>query len=251
MCSLSSPTPPLLLPPLLLPPLNPPSTLPTYREEIAYLMECADTNKDGLLDYKEFTERFHQPAESIGFHLCVLIVHLSDHLPQDRRLEQFKCSPQGRELMEHFQHNMGCIEILGKSKRIERVYFEVKESWLQQWEEAQIQESKRNFLHSVEMGSQKKKLEGFVSFCEDTIFEVSADSKPRTPLAWPYAVIHDSIMIQYGCSKCFLTFPLCLLQMDYMDSISGAENVELEMRAKQHRHKHTKALQLLPQYVFM
>lgn len=29
-------------------------------------MECADTNKDGLLDYKEFTERFHQPAENIG-----------------------------------------------------------------------------------------------------------------------------------------------------------------------------------------
>lgn len=166
-CSLSSLTPPLL------PSLLPPSPLPTYREEIAYLMECADTNKDGLLDYKEFTERFHQPAESIGFHLCVLIVHLSDHLPQDRRLERFKCSPQGRELMEHFQCNMGCIEILGKSKRIERVYFEVKESWLQQWEEAQIQESKWTFLQSVEMGSQKKKLEGFISFCEDTIFEVS------------------------------------------------------------------------------
>ena len=36
------------------------------REEIAYLMDCADTNKDGLLDYTEFTERFHQPAENIG-----------------------------------------------------------------------------------------------------------------------------------------------------------------------------------------
>ena len=29
-------------------------------------MDCADTNKDGLLDYTEFTERFHQPAENIG-----------------------------------------------------------------------------------------------------------------------------------------------------------------------------------------
>lgn len=48
-----------------------------------------------------------------------------------------------------------------------------------------------------------------------------------------------------------MLFHLCLLQMDYMDSISGTENVELEMRAKQHRHKHTKALQLLPQYVLM
>ena len=84
-------------------------------------MECADINKDGLLDYMEFTERFHQPAESIGFHLCVLIVHLTDHMPQDKRLECFRQCPQGRELMEHFQRNMGCIEILGKSRRIERV----------------------------------------------------------------------------------------------------------------------------------
>ena len=135
-------------------------------------MECADTNKDGLLDYKEFTERFHQPAESIGFHLCVLIVHLLDHLPQDRRLECFKYSPQGMELMGHFERNMGCIEILGKSRGIERVYFEVKASQLRQWKDVTIQESKLVFLHSVELGSQKKKLQGFISFCEDTIFEV-------------------------------------------------------------------------------
>ena len=132
-------------------------------------MECADTNKDGLLDYKELTERFHQHAESIGFHLYVLIVHLLDHLPQDCRLECFKYSPQG---LGHFQHNMGCIEIVGKSRGIEHVYFEVKASQLRQWENITIQESKRVFLHSVEMGSQKKKLQGFISFCEDTIFEV-------------------------------------------------------------------------------
>ena len=136
-------------------------------------MECADLNKDGLLDYMEFTERFYQPAANIGFHLCVLIVHLSDHLPEDQRLEKFRSCPNAKQLMEHFERNMGCIEILGKSKRIERVYFEVKETRLRQWDEPQIQESRRNFLHSVEMGSQKRKLQGFVSFCEDTIFEVS------------------------------------------------------------------------------
>ena len=102
-------------------------------------MECADTNKDGLLDYSEFTERFHHPAENIGFHLCVLLVHLSEHLPHDKRLERFRQVPQGKGLMEHFQKNMGCIEILGKSKRIERVYFEVKGSRMWQWEETQIQ----------------------------------------------------------------------------------------------------------------
>ena len=36
------------------------------RSEIDYLMQVADTNKDGLLDYKEFTERFHQPAHNLG-----------------------------------------------------------------------------------------------------------------------------------------------------------------------------------------
>ena len=40
-----------------------------------------------------------------------------------------------------------------------------------------MQESRKNFLHSVEMGSHKKKLEGFVSFCEDTIFEMDYADK--------------------------------------------------------------------------
>ena len=41
--------------------------------------------------------------------------------------------------MDHFEQGMGCIEIQGKSGRIERVYFEVKESRLIQWNETQIQ----------------------------------------------------------------------------------------------------------------
>ena len=41
-------------------------------------MECADTNNDGLLDYTEFTERFHQPAENIGtVHMHTTIIHAS------------------------------------------------------------------------------------------------------------------------------------------------------------------------------
>lgn len=39
------------------------------------------------------------------------------------------------------------------------------------------QESKRSFLHSVvNEGGDKEKLESFVNFCEDTIFEVRVDS---------------------------------------------------------------------------
>ena len=83
-----------------------------------------------------------------------------------------KAAPQSKELLEHFEKNMGCIEILGKSGRIERVYFEVKDTRMKQWDEAQIVVSRRNFLHSVEMGSQKNKLKGFMSFCDETIFEV-------------------------------------------------------------------------------
>ena len=46
-------------------------------------------------------------------------------------------------------------------------------------------------------------------------------------------------------------FFLLLLQMDYVDSISGTENVEQEKRAEHHRHKHTKALQLSTEYVLV
>ena len=86
---------------------------------------------------------------------------------------RLKQPASSRELLEHFERNMGCIEILGMSGRIERVYFEVKDTRLRQWEETQIKASRRSFLHSVEMGSQKNKLKGFMSFCDETIFEVN------------------------------------------------------------------------------
>ena len=96
---------------------------------------------------------------------------------------RLKRAPQSRELLQHFEKNMGCIEILGKSGRIERVYFEVKDTRLKQWDEAQIVASRRSFLHSVEMGSQKNKLVGFMSFCEETIFEVGTCNMFRTCIA--------------------------------------------------------------------
>ena len=30
------------------------------------MMDCADLDRDGRLDYMEFTHRFHSPAEEIG-----------------------------------------------------------------------------------------------------------------------------------------------------------------------------------------
>ena len=136
-------------------------------------MQLADTNKDGLLDYKEFTDRFHHPANNLGkpitvfetikllnniylsfnlsflflvvcvagFHLCALIQQLSDILPNDQRVYKFR--ELAKDLFQHFKENMGCVEIMGKSQRIERVYFRIKNSRAKQWEDPAIRVSER------------------------------------------------------------------------------------------------------------
>jgi Ca2+-binding EF-hand superfamily protein len=141
------------------------------KQEIDYLLQLADTNKDGLLDYQEFTERFHQPTHNLGFHICALIQQLSDILPGDKRLEKFHeiCS----ELFRHFESNLGCIELMGRSGRIERVYFHIKSSHAKQWEDQGIKEARQQFLYSLDMKSQMEKLTGFVNFCEETIYQMN------------------------------------------------------------------------------
>ncbi|XP_071962240.1 ryanodine receptor 2-like isoform X3 [Antedon mediterranea] len=140
-------------------------------EEISYLLKCADTNNDGKIDFKEFTERFHGPAKDIGFNLAVLLTNLSEHMPSDTRLQRFM--QVAESVLTHFEPCLGRIEIMGSSRRIERVYFEIKDSYKEQWEKPQIKESKRQFLHDVvNEGGEKEKLEDFVNFCEETIFEM-------------------------------------------------------------------------------
>ncbi|XP_076313816.1 ryanodine receptor-like isoform X3 [Tachypleus tridentatus] len=141
------------------------------REEITYLMSCCEPNHDGLIDYREFTERFHNPAKDIGFNLAVLLTNLSEHMPNDPRLARFL--ETASSVLNYFEPYLGRIEIMGGSHRIERVYFEVKESTINQWEKPQIKESKRAFFYSiVTEGGDKEKLEAFVNFCEDAIFEM-------------------------------------------------------------------------------
>jgi hypothetical protein len=140
------------------------------KAEIKYLMNCADVNKDGKLDYMEFTERFFVPAEDIGFSYAMLMTNLSEHLPNDARIRRFK--ETWKDLMSHFDQSLGRIEILGQSGRVERLYFGVKKSQRDQWMEPQIQFSKQAFLHSVNRASHKEKIQEFVGFCEDTIFEM-------------------------------------------------------------------------------
>ena len=61
---------------------------------------------------------------------------------------------------------------MGGSKRIERVYFEINEDNIEQWEKPQIKDSKRAFFYQVVTEGDKEKLEAFVNFCEDAIFEM-------------------------------------------------------------------------------
>ena len=75
--------------------------------------------------------------------------------------------------LNYFEPFLGRIEIQGSSGRIERVYFEIKESNIEQWNKPQIKDSKRQFLFDiVNESDEKEKLENFVNFCEDTIFEM-------------------------------------------------------------------------------
>ncbi|XP_043499298.1 ryanodine receptor isoform X4 [Polistes fuscatus] len=140
-------------------------------EEIEFLLACCETNHDGKIDYVAFMDRFHEPAKEIGFNLAVLLTNLSEHMPNEPRLARFL--ETAGSVLNYFEPFLGRIEILGGNKKIERVYFEIKESNIEQWEKPQIKESKRTYFYNtvVEAG-EKEKLETFINFCEDAIFEM-------------------------------------------------------------------------------
>lgn len=141
-------------------------------EEIEFLLSCCEINHDGKIDYVGFCDRFHEPAKEIGFNLAVLLTNLSEHMPNEPRLARFL--ETAGSVLNYFESFLGRIEIMGGSKKIERVYFEIKESNIEQWEKPQIKESKRAFFYSiVTEGGDKEKLEAFVNFCEDAIFEMT------------------------------------------------------------------------------
>ncbi|XP_012989669.2 ryanodine receptor 2 isoform X4 [Esox lucius] len=139
--------------------------------ETQFLLSCMKTDESELLDCHAFVNRFHEPAKDIGFNIAVLLTNLSEHMPHDSRLGTFlelaEC------VLSYFQPYLGRIEILGSGKRIERVYFEISEASRTQWEKPQVKESKRQFIFDVvNEGDGKEKMEMFVNFCEDTIFEM-------------------------------------------------------------------------------
>ncbi|XP_045927387.1 ryanodine receptor 2 [Micropterus dolomieu] len=141
------------------------------QSETHFLLSCMKTDDSEIVDYEAFVDRFHEPAKDISFSIAVLLTNLSEHMPNDLRLRTFlelaDC------VLTYFKPYLGRIEILGSGKRIERVYFEISESSRTQWEKPQVKESKRQFIFDVvNEGGEKEKMEMFVNFCEDTIFEM-------------------------------------------------------------------------------
>lgn len=182
------------------------------------MLTCCEVNHDGKVDYLGFIDRFHEPAKEIGFNLAVLLTNLSEHMPNEPRYIIYKTISikyiinallfrlarfleTAGSVLNYFEPFLGRIEIMGGNKRIERVYFEIKESNIEQWEKPQIKESKRAFFYSiVTEGGDKEKLEAFINFCEDAIFEmqhasalmaVEDSSGPGQTRAASYSYLRD------------------------------------------------------------
>uniref|UniRef100_A0A2K6G8I3 Ryanodine receptor 3 n=1 Tax=Propithecus coquereli TaxID=379532 RepID=A0A2K6G8I3_PROCO len=146
------------------------------QSEIDFLLSCAEADENDMFNYIDFVDRFHEPAKDIGFNVAVLLTNLSEHMPNDSRL---KCLLDPAEsVLNYFEPYLGRIEIMGGAKKIERVYFEITESSRTQWEKPQVKESKRQFIFDVvNEGGEQEKMELFVNFCEDTIFEMQLASQ--------------------------------------------------------------------------
>ncbi|XP_046877714.1 ryanodine receptor 3 isoform X6 [Hypomesus transpacificus] len=150
------------------------------QSEIEFLLCCAEADENDMFNYEEFVERFHEPAKDIGFNVAVLLTNLSEHMPHDSRLATFL--DLAESVLHYFEPYLGRIEIMGSGKRIERVYFVISESSRTQWEKPQVKESKRQFIFDVvNMGGESEKMEMFVNFCEDTIFEMQLASQISEP----------------------------------------------------------------------
>ncbi|KAK1792879.1 hypothetical protein P4O66_001586 [Electrophorus voltai] len=148
--------------------------------EITFLLSCVETKGSQLLDYRTFTARFHESAKDIGFNVAVLLTNLAEHMPHDPRLRNFL--ELADSVLQYFQPHLGRIEIMGRGKRVERVYFEISQSSRMQWEKPQVKESKRQFIFDmVNEGREKEKMEMFVNFCEDTIFEMQLAAQISGP----------------------------------------------------------------------
>uniref|UniRef100_A0A8C3CTU5 Ryanodine receptor 1 n=1 Tax=Cairina moschata TaxID=8855 RepID=A0A8C3CTU5_CAIMO len=144
--------------------------------EVQFLLSCSEADENEMIDVEAFAGRFQEPARDIGFNVAVLLTNLAEHVPHDQRLRTFL--EQAASILEYFRPFLGRIEIMGAARRIERLYFEISAANKAQWEMPQVKESKRQFIFDVvNEGGEAEKMELFVSFCEDTIFEMQIASR--------------------------------------------------------------------------
>ncbi|KAG7255682.1 hypothetical protein CRUP_009330, partial [Coryphaenoides rupestris] len=154
----------------------------TPPSEIQFLLSCSEADENEMINFEEFADRFQEPAKDIGFNIAVLLTNLSEHVPHDTRLQNFL--GQAESILNYFRPFLGRIEIMGASRKIERIYFEISEANRNQWEMPQVRESKRQFIFDVvNEGGESEKMEMFVNFCEDTIFEMNIAASISEPEA--------------------------------------------------------------------
>jgi len=139
------------------------------KEEIEFLLGCCEENHEGKIDYAAFKETYYEPSKTIGFNLAVLLTNLSEHMTNDPRLAKFL--ETAASVLNFFEAFLGRIEIKTADK-VERVYFEIDEANIEQWEKPQIRESKNAFFHTCISEGEGERMEQFVDFCEDAIFEM-------------------------------------------------------------------------------
>ena len=101
--------------------------------------------------------------------MAVLLTNLSEHMTNDPRLAKFL--ETAASVLEFFEPFLGRIEIKTEDK-VERVYFEIDEANIEEWEKPQIRESKNAFFHVCISEGEGERMEQFVDFCEDAIFEM-------------------------------------------------------------------------------
>ncbi|EGV93017.1 Ryanodine receptor 1 [Cricetulus griseus] len=107
--------------------------------EIQFLLSCSEADENEMINCEEFANRFQEPARDIGFNVAVLLTNLSEHVPHDPRLRNFL--ELAESILEYFRPYLGRIEIMGSSRRIERIYFEISETNRAQWEMPQVSDS--------------------------------------------------------------------------------------------------------------
>ncbi|OAF66003.1 hypothetical protein A3Q56_06258, partial [Intoshia linei] len=146
------------------------------QNEIEYIMCCINSDNDGIIDLQKLKERFYHPAKTIGFIFALLLKNLSEHLPNQPKLQMFTDS--AHDLMNYFSPFLGTIEIIGVNGNIEIVYFEIKQTYMDQWIKPQIRDFKKDFLYAVSNNEgENEKIDFFVDFCENSIFQMQHTSK--------------------------------------------------------------------------